>query len=73
MTDLTYDPEADAVYISVGRGKIDRTEETGPFIYDVDADGRIIGIEILSASNLLAPGDWKNAKLPGQTRISAAE
>ena len=73
MTDLIYDPEADAVYISVGRGKIDRTEETGPFIYDVDADGRIIGIEILSASNLLAPGDWKNAKLPGQTRISAAE
>jgi uncharacterized protein YuzE len=30
MTDMTYDPEADAVYIAVGRGKVDRTEETGP-------------------------------------------
>ena len=55
MTDITYDPEADAVYITVGRGKVDRTEETGPFIYDVDAEGRIVGIEILSASKVLAP------------------
>ena len=38
MADITYDPEADAVYITVGRGKVDRTEETGPFIYDVDAE-----------------------------------
>ena len=39
MTDITYDAEADAVYITVGRGKVDRTEEAGPFIYDVDSDG----------------------------------
>jgi hypothetical protein len=43
MTDITYDPEADAVYIAVGRGKVDLTEETGPFIYDVDAEGHILG------------------------------
>ena len=49
---------------------IDRTEETGPFIYDVDAEGHIVGIEILAASKVLAPGDWKKA---GETRISAAE
>ena len=61
MTDITYDPEADAVYIAVGRGKVDRTEETGPFIYDIDAEGHIVGIEILSASKVLAPGDWKKA------------
>jgi uncharacterized protein YuzE len=61
MTDITYDAEADAVYITVGRGKVDRTEEAGPFIYDVDAEGHIIGIEILSASKVLAPGDWKKA------------
>jgi uncharacterized protein YuzE len=59
MTDMTYDAEADAVYITVGDGRIDRTEETGPFIYDVDADGQIVGIEILSATTVLAPGDWK--------------
>jgi uncharacterized protein YuzE len=73
MTDITYDAEADAVYITVGRGKVDRTEETGPFIYDVDADGRILGIEILAASKVLAPGDWKKADSPGESRVSAAE
>jgi uncharacterized protein YuzE len=61
MTDITYDAEADAVYITVGDSKIDRTEEAGPFIYDVDANGLVIGIEILSASKVLAPGDWKKA------------
>jgi uncharacterized protein YuzE len=59
MTDITYDPEADAVYITVGHGTVDRTEEAGPFIYDVDREGHILGIEILSASNVLAAGDWK--------------
>ncbi|MGH9809358.1 MAG: DUF2283 domain-containing protein [Terriglobia bacterium] len=59
MTYVTYDAEADAVYITVGGGKVDRTEETGPFIYDVDVAGRIVGIEILSASKVLAPGYWK--------------
>jgi len=72
MTDITYDPEADAVYIVVARGKVDRTEEAGPFIYDVDTDGRILGIEILSASKLLAPGDWKKAGAK-RARVSAAE
>jgi uncharacterized protein YuzE len=73
MTDITYDAEADAVYITVGRGTIDRTEEDGRFIYDVDADGRVVGIEILSASKVLAPGDWKKARPPGEARVSAAE
>jgi uncharacterized protein YuzE len=73
MTDITYDAEADAVYITVGRGTVDRTEESGPFIYDVDAEGRIVGIEILSASKVLAPGDWKKAPSPGEVRVSAAE
>jgi uncharacterized protein YuzE len=72
MTDITYDPEADAVYFSIGRGKIDRTEEAGPFIYDVDAEGHIVGIEILSASKALVPGDWKKAHAPGEARASAA-
>ena len=73
MTNMSYDADADAVYITVGRGKVDRTEETGPFIYDVDAEGHIVGIEILSASKVLAPGDWKKAGPPGDTRVNAAE
>jgi uncharacterized protein YuzE len=65
MTDITYDPEADAVYITFGRGTVDRTEETGPFIYDVDGEGHILGIEILSASKILAAGDRKKSGLHG--------
>jgi uncharacterized protein YuzE len=73
MTDISYDAEADAVYITIGQGKIERTEETGPFIYDVDAAGHIVGIEILSASKVLAPGDWKKAGPPGKAHANAAE
>ena len=67
MTDITYDPEADAVYIAVGRGKVDRTKKTGPFAYDVDVRGHIVGIEILSASKVLAPGDWKKVRRPKES------
>jgi uncharacterized protein YuzE len=73
MIDMTYDPEADAVYIYLGRGKVDHQEENGPFISDMDAEGRVIGIEILSASKVLAPGEWRQARRPGNTSVDAAE
>jgi uncharacterized protein YuzE len=73
MTEITYDADADAVYITVAHGEVDRTEEAAPFIYDVDADGRVVGIEILSASKVLAPGDWKKVGSPNVSRINAAE
>jgi len=73
MIDLTYDPEADAVYIQVAGDKIDRQDEAGPFIYDMDAQGRIVGIEILSASKVLAPGDWRSARRPNAANVNAAE
>ncbi|QDM00273.1 DUF2283 domain-containing protein [Rhodopseudomonas palustris] len=71
--DSSYDPKADAVYITVGKGTFAETLEAGPFIYDVDAEGRVLGIEILSASRVLAPGDWKKAGLPNRSRSAAAE
>jgi uncharacterized protein YuzE len=73
MTDMTYDPGADAIYIYLGTGEIDHQEEAGPFIYDVDTEGRIVGIEILSATKVLARGDWQNAPRPGATSVDAAE
>jgi uncharacterized protein YuzE len=73
MIDMTYDPEADAVYMRLSRGKVAQTAEAGPFIYDVDAEGRVLGIEILAASKVLAPGDWQKARSPGQSSIDAAE
>jgi uncharacterized protein YuzE len=64
MTEVTYDPEADAVHIAVGPGKVARRRKNGPFVYDSDADGRIVGFEIRSASKVLAPGDWQRARRP---------
>jgi uncharacterized protein YuzE len=74
MINMTYDPEADAIYIYVGASrKIDHTEEAGPFIYDVDSEGRIVGIEIPDATKVLAPGEWQNAQRPDATNVNAAE
>lgn len=74
MIDMTYDPEADAAYIHLSKGTIDGQEEHGPFICDVDRDGRIIGIEVVSASQVLAPGSWRDkARLPGSGKLDAAE
>lgn len=74
MIDMTYDPDADAAYLTLAVGEVDRTEEAGPFLYDVDAQGRILGIEILSCSTVLAPGEWsRRAVLPEPGRSEAAE
>jgi uncharacterized protein YuzE len=72
MIDLTYDPEADAVYIVLAPRSVDQTQEVGPLIYDLDAEGRIVGIEILSASKVLAPGDWQLALWPGAKNVDTA-
>jgi uncharacterized protein YuzE len=64
MTDTTYDPDADMVYLAVGFGRVVRTKKTGPFIYDLDGNGHIVGIEIRSASKVLTPGGWQKAGRP---------
>jgi uncharacterized protein YuzE len=64
MTDVTYDAEADAVYITIGPAIAERSKKTGPFVYDLDAGGRIVGIEIKSASKVLGSGAWKKARPP---------
>ena len=67
MTDITYDAEADTVYIAVGIGRVERAQKTGPFVCDLDAGGHIVGIEIRSASKVLAPGNWKKARRPKES------
>jgi uncharacterized protein YuzE len=67
MTDTTYDADADVVYLAVGIARVERRKKTGPFIYDVDAGGHIVGIEIRSASKVLAPGDWQKARRPKES------
>ena len=74
MIDVTYDPSVDAAYIRLGRGKVANTTEMSEnIILDYDADGRVIGIEILTATKVLAPGEWSKARPPGSDRVDAAE
>ena len=44
-----YDPEADAAYVQIVEGEVADTREIADDLYlDVDAEGRVLGIEILS-------------------------
>ena len=48
---VTYDPEADAVYLYVGEGVIAETREVAPNVMiDLTETGELVGIELLAAS-----------------------
>ncbi len=54
-----YDPEADAVYFTLGTTDIWESEEVAPdVILDFDAENRVVGIEVLHATRTLSPGAW---------------
>lgn len=65
VVDGTYDPEVDAAYLrliptveagSSKRQVVARTDDlAGELVFDVDEGGRIIGIEVLSATAVLRP------------------
>jgi YD repeat-containing protein len=59
---IDYDPEVDALYIRFAEGPAEVTTQrlTEEVAIDYDADGRIVGIEILDASESVFP--------PGQER-----
>jgi uncharacterized protein YuzE len=55
---LTYDAEANAAYLSVNPegtrpGESVRRDTHGPFVFDYDADGKLLGIEVLGARTVL--------------------
>ncbi len=53
---INYDKVADAVYFSMRKGKVAKTLEMNErLIVDVDRKGKILGIEMLDASNQLPP------------------
>lgn len=48
---LTVDPQADALYLSLGEAEVVRTTEVAPgVLLDYDAEGRAVGVEILHLS-----------------------
>lgn len=62
--EMTYDPEADALYIRLSDERPVEGSDAGPFVLDYNADNKVVGLELLSASTVLAPGDWMKAPRP---------
>lgn len=57
MMRITYDPEADALYIELKDAEAEDNIDLDPgMTADLDKDGHIIAIEILRASKRLGPG-----------------
>ncbi len=52
-----YDKEADALYVRFAEAPVIESEEVRPgIVFDYDAEGRIVAVEILDASEHLASG-----------------
>ena len=48
---LEFDPSADAAYFDISAAPVETTKEIEPdIVADDDADGHIVGIEVLSVS-----------------------
>ena len=68
MTQITYDPDGDAAYVTISPGAVRQSTEVAPgFVLDYDAQGRVVGIELLNARTTLAPGLWLRARRPAPT------
>ena len=53
---LEFDPKADAAYFEISSAPVERTEEVEPGINaDYDAEGHLVGIEVLSVSKRKLP------------------
>jgi uncharacterized protein YuzE len=53
---VKYRPEDNAAYIRLSQQKILESAEVAPdVVFDYDAEGRIVGIELLDAKAQLAP------------------
>ena len=58
---LEYDREADAVYIRIKDADIATTrEQEENVIVDIDASGKLVGIELLFVSDYLRPEEIQN-------------
>lgn len=53
----TYDSKGDALYLGFSEDAIVESEEVRPgIVFDLDGEGRVVGIEILDASLRMARG-----------------
>ena len=53
---VAYDPEANAAYIRFSAEPVEESEEVSAgIVLDYDAEGRIVGMEVLDARSHLSP------------------
>lgn len=65
---IRYDPKVDAVYIELAKGRYDVSREISEsIIVDVDKKGKVLGIEILDASENIPAFDPQNIKISVQS------
>ena len=60
-----YDPKNDSLFVRLAEGDIVESEEVRPgFIFDYDANGRIVAFEVLNASaNIAENSDLKRLEV----------
>lgn len=57
---VTFDQEADALYVRLDKSHVAETEEIRPgVILDFDERGEIVGLEILRVGERLSPAELK--------------
>ncbi len=65
---INYDPKVDAVYIDLAKGKYEISRKiSDSIVVDVDKKGKVLGIEILDASENISAFDPKNTKFTVQS------
>jgi uncharacterized protein YuzE len=67
MSDITYDPDADAAYVALSNAAVHESADVAAdVVLDYDEEGRVVGIEVLNARARLAPGAWSQASRPAR-------
>lgn len=65
---IHYDPKVDAVYIDLAKGKYEVSRKiSDSILVDEDKKGKVLGIEILDASENISAFDPKNTKFTVQS------
>lgn len=65
---MRYDSKVDVAYIELAKGKYDSTRKISDVILvDEDKEGKVLGIEILDATENISKFDPKNTKFTVQS------
>ena len=70
---ITYDPEGDVLYIELRHAPAsDSTDVEEGVTVDLDSEGHIIGVEILDASERMAPDELANVHYENLLLVAAS-